>query len=112
MANIENINLNGVNNKIVDSTSHSDTFGNTVDISSYTSSNQYTCPSDGYFLVQPSDTVGHEVVGVVNGSPLLACVTSTANEPPIASLYVRKNMKLYSNVVGEHNAIYFIPVIN
>lgn len=67
-----------------------------INLSSYTSSNQYTCPSDGYFCIVlfGTDTTKY-VRGYINGTEMMNVFGNTLLGARI-SMFVRKGMKLYA----------------
>lgn len=80
--------------------------GTFVDLTQYTSSNQYTAPSDGYILMNVYAT-GHTASIIVNGR---IGITATYNGSSLMqSLYVKKGMTLYATATGADARYY--PII-
>ena len=83
--------------------------GNIIDILSYSSSsNRYTCPSDGY--VKLIVTGGGSGWVFINGQILLSSTGSSSGNAVAMSIYVRKGMTVYITG-GSSVALYFIPII-
>ena len=77
-----------------------DTIGTAVNVSSYTSSNKYTCPSDGYVNVY----IGSGNSGTIDGDGNL----SIGGYQGRYAMPVKKGMKVY--ITGTVNYAYFIPL--
>ena len=77
-----------------------DTF---VDVKSYTSSNMYTCPCDGYILVYSGSNTAYAAITGSTGTNVIAAGVASGRD----SVYVRKGMKVYT--VGSPSAVRFYP---
>lgn len=87
--------------------------GANVTVTDYTSSNQYTCPSDGYLMLQSGITVNDIILGYVEGKLLAYAQTQVANYSHIGSVYVRKGMRIYiGSNTGSRGAAYFYPLVS
>lgn len=89
-----------------------DNYGTEVNIIGYTST-EYTAPSDGYVIANCLSTAGTFITINVNGQNMIRAIGATGmSTAPIASLFVRKGMKVkiaYDNTGTSHNAR-FIPL--
>ena len=82
--------VDSLNSKI---TAH--TIGTYVDIIGYnTTSNKFTCPSDGYIRVKSGTTDGNVVAVDVNGIDVWACCIAN-NKSAYNTLFVRAGMQAY-----------------
>lgn len=90
--------------------------GTSVDISSYTStSNLYTCPSDGYLIVGSGTATTGTVKGRVYGSDSVSGSIAGINMPisetyQTASLFVKKGMRLMAVDVPTNTTITFTAI--
>lgn len=90
----------------------SNTFGSPVDISPYnSSSNQYTCPSDGYINISTGVNVDDYMIAMVNNRYAGAVYCSKAGWSGIQSIFVKKGMKVYKNGGTTGSNIQFIPLV-
>lgn len=78
------------------------TIGTRTDISNYTSSNMYTCPSDGYVFMYcaTSSTIGIVFLGTI--------AVNLGGNLGRYSLFVKKGTKLY--VEGSPSIAAFVPI--
>ena len=71
------------------------TLGTVVDVSSYTSSNKYTCPSNGYLALYSSSSNGY-IIAKINDMNISAFYAGTRYN----AIYVKKGMQIW---IGESN---------
>ena len=92
----------------VDSRVSAFTLGAPVNITSYsTSSNRYTCPSDGYLRLV-IDGGGSGWV-MVNGQSTISSTGSSSGNTVALCLFVKKGMNVYLSG-GNQAGLYFIPL--
>ena len=86
--------------------------GNRVDISSYTSSNQYITPSDGYVSVVASSTMNAYIEAYIDSKFILnASVTRDGSRNGYNAIYVRKGTKVYLKArTGTGDKVWFYPI--
>ena len=80
-----------------------------VNITSYTSVNPYTAPTDGYVQLRcvGSGNAGQVEVDDANGNYLAQIMISTDAGNGIQSLFVRKGMKIYSVYLAGTTGVSF-----
>ena len=84
------------------------TLGGIVNITSYsTSSNRYTCPSDGYLRLVVNG--GGSGWVMVNGMSTLSSTGSSSSNTIAMCVYVKKGMTVYLSG-GNQADLYFIPL--
>lgn len=82
-----------------------------IDISTYkTSSNKYTCPSDGYVRTITSASTAGSAGLIYIGSLIVNVPKST--DIYRNAFYVRKGMQIYSEVTSDVTTLQFIPLAN
>ena len=91
--------------------------GSNVNVLSYTATNPYVCPSDGYFYIQLTYHANQTIVGYVNNVALLQLSTPTSgNNVAYQSIctFVRKGMQIQAEYrqVASGGAVFafFIPL--
>lgn len=82
--------------------------GSTVNIAGYTASNKYTCPSDGYAVIQFGNSAPLTGYIYVNGISMLGGYN--VNDYHSATVFVKKGMKLYCASVTGTTRCYFCPI--
>ena len=93
-----------------------DDLGADINITSYTTANKYTFPSDGYVKVSSGDTSGQTTFAMIYGStndsvnvPLWARSPAT-NYRGYASLYVRKGMRCATYATEGTGGVTYTPL--
>ena len=81
------------------------TFGTAVDISSYTSSNKYTCPSDGYVYLSTSSVDSYVTASINNA--LISAMHGGSN---YNSIFVKKGMKVWIATSNGTFGAWFLPL--
>ncbi len=96
---------------------HYNDFGTSVDVESYTVSNRYVCPSDGYLYARAGLAAGSYAGLVFYGTTsesvymTLEARTYEGNVYDYASVYVRKGTRVYcSGKNGSSSLVRFIPL--
>ena len=85
--------------------SNKNALGSGVDLSSYTSGNRYSCPSDGYVQVRNSSGVSGEArISGATGS----AVMRLGSVPGNFVVFVRKGMRVYMETAAS--TAYFFPL--
>ena len=80
------------------------TLGGIVNITSYTSANEYTCPSDGY--IRGNVRTGGTMYAYVNNAMLIGATSAT--QQVISSTFVKKGQKIHcSDNSGNVELVYF-----
>ena len=84
--------------------------GNSINLNNYSSaSNQYTTTDDGYLTVLTGSNAGDTVTAhVLSGDNRIQIKASGAND--VASLYVRKGMKVYYTDQAGQYIVVFTPI--
>ena len=89
------------------------TFGTAVDITSYTSSSKYTCPSDGYIFLDAtaiSVTNGTISVAIDAGSNPILWGAARKSYIETNIICARKGMQIYIGHVDTGGKAYFYPL--
>ena len=94
---------------------YANSFGTVVNLASYSSSNPYTCPSDGYVVVKARELNGYVVVTVIpksGDSSIDVSAQATANNYVYNALFVKKGMKLYPlSTITTNLQAKFVPLV-
>jgi len=77
---------------------------------------EYTCPTDGYFLVHCSAKTASSTKGYIN-DVLFIGISAPSNQNSASALYsscfIKKGMKIkYTGAQQENSNAYFYPLIN
>lgn len=87
----------------------------TIDISNYTSSNMYTCPSDGYLIANANSSGSVSSVAIVGsgGDPnnRVLLEASYATGRTIVPVFIKKGMMLYKNSGTGTYGMNFKPLV-
>lgn len=87
-------------------------YGTAVDITSYTSGNPYTVPSDGLFQAWCTYRQSNYVQAYVNGEVVMQ-VSTTGNTGMVGNILqcvpVFKGQKIYAVKSSNYSSAYFIP---
>lgn len=85
--------------------------GTQINIKSYTSSNPFIAPSDGYVELNTANGSGESGIVRILGANGNLITISSASHPNILSTYVRKGMKVYTQSATTNMVISFTPVV-
>lgn len=90
--------------------------GNHVNLKSYTSSNMYTIPKDGYIVVNSdTDSTGNNRVVVrdsIDSSSVANIYQNVTGTYQIESLFVKTGLKVYVNTSTANSSIEYAPLSN
>ena len=103
--------ISASNKLVTENTDYTSASSNRVDISSYTSSNQYTAPSDGYLIAKADSTGnGARCRAVADGAEVYA-IQQVQSTSISQSLFVRKGAKLYVlEKTDQYCVVFFQPI--
>lgn len=96
--------LNALNDALKDVTD-SKNLGTSVDLTSYTASNQYTAPHDGYVKCEAAYVVSNTAILYVNDVNMVN-IGGNGNHGQAVLIYVKKGMKLRGLVAGSATVTY------
>ena len=82
-----------------------DTFGTSVDITSYTASNKYTCPSDGYIYLSTSSAGAYVTISL--GGPYISAIQGGSN---YNSIFVKKGLRVWTVTSNGTFGVHFYPL--
>lgn len=87
------------------------TFGNAVSLGGYTSSNQYTAPSDGYACVTCDSPTSSYTTLWINSAVAISA-KGNGYDYDRNGIYIKKGMKLYCTASsGGTHGMNFIPLV-
>lgn len=85
--------------------------GETVNLSSYTDLNWFTCPSDGYVMIKGGTPGGSITSAQVGDDPTHSITFTVATTGGTSSLFVKAGMKVRVSLSGVGSAAYYKPII-
>ena len=93
----------------IDSALTANTFGSSINITSYTST-AYTFPSDGYLQLRNGETVNDTIIALINNALSISAKTHEANRNEYNALFVKKGMTCKINTnTGSRGTAFFFP---
>lgn len=105
--------INSLSSQISNLANQSYVFGSGVDLKSYTPSNRYTAPSDGYVRLQNNlSTSGYADIRVTDAASIIFEYAGTLGGYTIRTVFVRKGMEIYVQHCDFNNNwnLSFIPI--
>ena len=80
--------------------------GTAVTLTSYSQSNPYECPSDGY-VICTSGTATSSVGGLFIGNQLAIAAVGNGTQGSAASMFIRAGMKVYGSAASGGSAKFY-----
>lgn len=84
--------------------------GSSVNLWSYTGTNRYTIPCDGYVVAKcTAGTIGNKVFIKINDTEIALAIAESTSYGISNGLFVRKGLKV-SHDSGDVGSLYFYPI--